>query len=470
MKKIMKQSVVLVYYYLLSISVTFFYQLLITSATEQSASFFPLATIFTLIFFTLLWKNIYSYSFHYYLHKIKKTLIYSGLAAISLTMSLYFVMNLINNKGFLSRLDVVHCFGYFGVLIVTFVIAHIGQFYWIRHLGNLGYFTKKVLVIGNECETFCKDHHFDDIWHCREYAGNLRFNKGWEYNNLPLSKNPAAIEELIYTRNIGGVLIFLDPYHTREKLDPIIAFLSDNAIPYKIFRKGAKLPKLKWGKEYVIHPTIEQKSYSKDSIRYITLKRLLSIFIALYGIIAGLPIWIGIGLAIKLYDKGPVFYISDRVGKNGRHFKFFKFRTMRVDAEKMKAELMKYNERSDGPLFKMKDDPRITPIGKILRKFSIDEFPQLINILKGDMSFIGPRPHLPSEVEHYAPRDYLRLECIPGISGLPQINDRNNISFRDWIELDLKYRKKWSIFLDFSIFFRTIGVALEPLFKKDGGY
>jgi hypothetical protein len=133
------------------------------------------------------------------------------------------------------------------------------------------------------------------------------------------------------------------------------------------------------------------------------------------------------------------------------------------NAESLKKDLVQFNERADGPLFKMKDDPRVTKIGKFLRKTSLDEVPQLLNVLKGEMSFIGPRPQLPEEVVEYSDRDYLRLECIPGISCLPQVYGRDTLNFRDWIELDLQYRKDWSLKMDIQVLLKTIKIVIRPL-------
>ena len=144
---------------------------------------------------------------------------------------------------------------------------------------------------------------------------------------------------------------------------------------------------------------------------------------------------------------------------------------MVIDAEKRKKELLQYNERSDGPLFKMRDDPRITKVGRILRKYSLDEVPQLVNVLKGDLSIVGPRPHLPEEVAAYMGTDYLRLECMPGIVCLPQVNGRNSLSFREWVDYDLKYRHNWSNILDVKIMVQAVRVMLEPLVaRKNPGY
>jgi lipopolysaccharide/colanic/teichoic acid biosynthesis glycosyltransferase len=164
-------------------------------------------------------------------------------------------------------------------------------------------------------------------------------------------------------------------------------------------------------------------------------------------------------LAIQLDGAGPVFYVSERMGRNGRLFLCYKFRTMVVDAELLQEELRSRNER-DEILFKIAGDPRITRVGRILRKYSLDELPQLLNVLRGEMSLIGPRPPLLSEVAKYKPEHLARLTVLPGMTGLWQVHCRNSSSFADYINLDLAYIKQWSLGLDIRILWHTVVVVL----------
>jgi exopolysaccharide biosynthesis polyprenyl glycosylphosphotransferase len=172
------------------------------------------------------------------------------------------------------------------------------------------------------------------------------------------------------------------------------------------------------------------------------------------------PIMLMIALLIKLDSPGPVFYISQRIGKRGRSFSCFKFRTMGVDADKLKISLSAHNERS-GPLFKMQNDPRVTRIGRYLRKFSLDELPQLVNVIRGDMSLVGPRPPIASEVEAYELEHLRRLEVLPGLTGLWQVGARQDPSFDRYVALDLTYVENWSLWLDLKILARTAQVVLR---------
>ena len=159
------------------------------------------------------------------------------------------------------------------------------------------------------------------------------------------------------------------------------------------------------------------------------------------------PFLIVIAIAIKLESQGPVFYASERIGKKGRVFRCYKFRTMVRDAEKRRAEFMHMNER-DGVLFKITNDPRITRLGRILRKYSLDELPQFINVLRGDMSVVGPRPPIASEVMEYKLSHLRRLDVTPGITGLWQVQGRQDPSFDSYVSLDVTYIENWSLWLD----------------------
>ena len=202
-------------------------------------------------------------------------------------------------------------------------------------------------------------------------------------------------------------------------------------------------------------------NYYKPS--HIFLKRMLDIFGALIGLlICGL---VGIVLApIIRKDGGPAIFVQNRVGKNGRIFKFYKFRSMYMDAEERKKELMSQNQMQGG-MFKMDNDPRITPIGRFIRKTSLDELPQFYNVLVGDMSLVGTRPPTVDEFEKYTPSQKRRLSFKPGITGSWQVSGRSNITnFDEVVKLDVEYIDNWSIWSDIKILLKTIVVV----FKKEG--
>lgn len=205
-------------------------------------------------------------------------------------------------------------------------------------------------------------------------------------------------------------------------------------------------------------------------------KRVIDIGFALAVMILGLPFYGLIAVLIKLTSEGPVLFVQDRVGKEGRPFKFYKFRTMLVDnsdaahrsfaAEFIKGRVMQEPSGSQKPVFKMQNDPRVTPIGRFLRKTSLDELPQFINVLKGDMTLVGPRPPLAYELAHYKEWHRGRLAVKPGLTGLWQVSGRSTVPFDEMVMLDLYYIENWSLALDLKIILRTVPVMLFGL----GGY
>ena len=189
-------------------------------------------------------------------------------------------------------------------------------------------------------------------------------------------------------------------------------------------------------------------------------KRLMDIVLSAVGMLLLSPLYLAIAAAVKLSSPGPVFFVQTRVGRYGRYFKFYKFRSMRQDAEAQKAALMARNESKDGVIFKMKDDPRITKVGRFLRRTSLDELPQLWNVFIGDMSLVGPRPPVPSEVLEYTLEDRKRLDVIPGITCLWQIKGRSEIPFNEQVRLDKEYILAPSVWKDIVILFKTIPAIL----------
>jgi exopolysaccharide biosynthesis polyprenyl glycosylphosphotransferase len=218
---------------------------------------------------------------------------------------------------------------------------------------------------------------------------------------------------------------------------------------------------------------INESEVTKESIfikenrnTYVIGKRLFDIILSIVLIILLSPIFLMVGIIIKFDgSRGEVFFKQDRVGINGKTFKIYKFRSMYPDAEKRLEEVKHLNE-IEGHMFKIKKDPRVTNIGRFIRAYSIDELPQIINVLKGDMSLIGPRPPLLREYENYTDYDKKRLSIRPGITGLWQVSGRNSLSFDQMVALDLKYIRELSFMNDLKITFKTIVVIL----KKENAY
>lgn len=190
-------------------------------------------------------------------------------------------------------------------------------------------------------------------------------------------------------------------------------------------------------------------------------KRFFDIVLSAVALVLLLPLFVVVAILIKATSPGPIFFVQIRVGKYGRTFSFYKFRSMYVDAEKRKAELMAQNQSADGVIFKMKKDPRITPIGRFIRKTSIDELPQFLNVLFGDMSLVGPRPPVPSEVSQYTLEDRKRLMVRPGLTCLWQVSGRSDIPFKKQVSLDKEYIRSQSLWKDIVILLRTVPAILS---------
>lgn len=204
------------------------------------------------------------------------------------------------------------------------------------------------------------------------------------------------------------------------------------------------------------HLGIENESTRGFSF-YEVIKRVIDVVCSFVGVLVLSPLFVVIAIIIKFTSKGPVFFSQKRVGRDGKEFKMYKFRSMVVNAEELKEKLAAQNEMS-GPMFKMKDDPRVTKVGKFIRKTSIDELPQLFNVLKGDMSLVGPRPSLPKEVAQFEDWMYKRLEVKPGLTCYWQVSGRNNIDFEDWMKLDIRYVEEKNLWIDIKLICKTVFV------------
>ncbi len=215
----------------------------------------------------------------------------------------------------------------------------------------------------------------------------------------------------------------------------------------------------KHGKE-VSHANMKIKAWNFTVKSTYVVKRAIDILASIAFLVFFSPLFIFTAIWLKLDSPGPLIYRQVRVGLNGRHFNFYKFRSMYIDADARKAALERENESKDGVIFKMKNDPRITRCGRVIRKYSIDEMPQLINVLLGDMSLVGPRPPLPKEVDQYSLDDRKRLQVIPGLTCLWQIQGRSNIPFNQQVQLDKEYIKSHSVWKDFLILVKTIPAVL----------
>ncbi len=306
----------------------------------------------------------------------------------------------------------------------------------------------------------------DDQVHYSEWTIMARYGNSIKSSNdeVPHLGNTSQLGQLIQVHQVKEVIVAL-PAKDYHKVGEVIAQCRLYGVTVTIV---PDLFELKPGETSMREingvPMIVTEKPRLSGLNYV-LKRTIDILGVLAALVlTGLPMLLII-LAIKLDSHGPVIFRQTRVGKYGKLFTFYKFRSMYTDAEARLVELEQYNE-TKGATFKMKNDPRITRVGRFLRRTSLDELPQLFNVLLGQMSLVGPRPGLPRELKNYQPWQHRRLEIMPGITGLWQVNGRSNVSFDEMVKLDIYYSEHWSLMMDIKILFKTVQAVL----KKDGAY
>jgi exopolysaccharide biosynthesis polyprenyl glycosylphosphotransferase len=268
-----------------------------------------------------------------------------------------------------------------------------------------------------------------------------------------------ALAKIAARHQIDLVLVCPSDQVTTGEIHEVIAACDRTGLGVQYFPSFLDLQHLSVGLAFHADRTgLSLHSPPNESLGLLA-KRTLDLVGATAGILALLPVFAACGLAVKLTSPGPMFYRQTRVGKNGATFTCYKFRTMRVGAH-AQQELLRAASTQDGPAFKIPDDPRITRVGRILRKFSLDELPQLLNVLVGDMSLVGPRPPIPSEVEKYTWWQRRRIAVKPGLTCVWQVWGRNRVSFKRWVEMDLYYIDNWSLWLDLKLIAHTFRAVL----------
>jgi exopolysaccharide biosynthesis polyprenyl glycosylphosphotransferase len=291
--------------------------------------------------------------------------------------------------------------------------------------------------------------------------GHLRFADEPIHDRLAADVLGTAgdLEEVLKKHVVAEVFIAGNGDSHRTEMQNCIRVLERFGIPFALpacgFRFGRARPEYERAVAdgYIHYLSVHHKPVQ------LAIKRLFDVAASSVALALLAPLMVSVAVVIKLSSRGAVLFKQQRVGRHGRPFHMLKFRSMVVNAEELKAKLMALNEQA-GPVFKMKRDPRITPIGRFIRKFSIDELPQLINVLRGEMSLVGPRPPVPSEVARYEAWQRRRLSVRPGLTCVWQVSGRNEISFEEWMYLDMQYIDHWSLGQDFQLILKTVPVVL----------
>jgi exopolysaccharide biosynthesis polyprenyl glycosylphosphotransferase len=319
-----------------------------------------------------------------------------------------------------------------------FLMRRLQKFFISKH--NFG--VHKVIVVGGDSVT-------------EKVVNEIENNPASGYRIVKHLINPDVEEVKLAVANPGvDEVILANPNYPAEKVLDLVDFCHENHLIFKF------VPNLyhTLTTNFVIDtfsgvPLVELRRTALDGWGKIA-KRIIDIFSSVFGLVILSPLFLVIAFAIKWESEGPVFVGLERISGN-KKFKLFKFRSMIKDAEKYKKYLLPFNERPEGPLFKMKNDPRVTKVGRFLRRHRLDEFPQLWNVLKGDISLVGPRPHQPDEIAQYQKHHKRVLDIKAGMTGMAQISGSSDLPFEEEVALDTLYIERWSLWQDFKILFLT---------------
>ena len=383
------------------------------------------------------------------------------------SMALFFILFLFN----INEISRGGLFVLSGLCMLFLIVSRSLAYFFIGIIRKKGFDSKNVLIVGSKtraCEVIeaitahpefgyviigCLENAEEDVG--KKVVGDIRVI-GCLENDLKRILLEESIDELIFAM----------PLNVISKGREYVSFAEEIGINIRVLPDW-QLQKMTYHPEtatifydqFVGLPTIALSSIPQKETE-LTIKTVLDYLGAIACLCLLFPAMLMAACAVKLTSQGPVFFKQIRCGLNGRKFMIYKFRTMYSNAEDIKDSLFMLNEQ-DGPAFKIKNDPRVTFIGSFLRKTSIDELPQLFNVLRGQMSLVGPRPPLPSEVEQYKPWHRRRLSMKPGLTCIWQTKARNKMDFETWMKLDLEYIDNWSIILDIKILFMTIPTVLR---------
>lgn len=423
---------------------------------EELTGFAILVGMFTLIFLLSNKEEyLYNVTLFYYLDRIHKKITKSFLIAMIATSALMnYVTDVEKGRKF-----------YFVYLIVAYCLVCVKMFFNkpINRLMQKGY-SPRTAFVGKK-DAFNKFRYFLDktsiqiepVGFIAMQAEELKYSREEEY--IGCLEN---LEELIRTYKLDQIYILQKDGDELPFTQRYVDLCIDMGVTVRLV---VDFYKRRRANSYVstvgTYPVITYHTISLNTFEQV-IKRGMDIIGGLLGVVLFSPFMLIAAIAIKIDSPGPAIFKQTRVGQNGRNFKIYKFRSMYIDAEERKKELMKQNEIQGGVMFKMRDDPRITKVGKVIRKLSIDELPQFFNVLKGDMSLVGTRPPTLDEVEKYKRNQWRRISIKPGITGMWQVNGRSTVhSFDEIVEMDIEYIDQWSLLLDIKIILKTVLVLLN---------
>jgi exopolysaccharide biosynthesis polyprenyl glycosylphosphotransferase len=348
----------------------------------------------------------------------------------------------------------------FVLLIIGRYVSYNGIAWMRRRLGRYHYF----LIVGcgtraHEMATLIEESRgmgLRLVGFVDPNIGGSKLNDWFgRYEIFPLN----LVEKVLEDRVVDEV-VFAVSMQELARLEPVLTHCANVGVKTRVQLEFLPSPYSRIYLENFRDVPLLSLSTAPESELLLLLKRIADIVVAVCSLVLLFPLLVAIASAIRITSPGNVLFRQVRCGLGGRKFTLYKFRSMVNNAEQLKAELHQHNE-TNGPAFKMSSDPRITPVGRMLRRFSLDELPQLWNILRGDMSFVGPRPAIPEEVEKYEPWQRRRLRMRPGLTCIWVLEGRSDVDFHRWIQLDLAYIDNWSLWLDFKIFCRTIPIVIS---------
>lgn len=389
-----------------------------------------------------------------YRHLIKK---YAYVVFLG-TLTLFFIIELLEYDSFTP--NIILKFAILNFLLLT--TLKIASRTIIKYFRRQGFNSRMILLIADESSVpFIKQIiEMDDwgyrIWGIITNSNRVKEEFGDAYTIYSESEN---FSKIIDEKIIDEVFYCKQDFHMND-INRLIAQCREIGVSFHIHNKVLSFHGQQPSISFLNHQFFLSFGNTPSDYVALKIKSAIDYLLTILILILISPVMFAISILIKMEDGGPVFFKQIRVGRHGRLFKCYKFRTMVVNAEELKEKLMSLNEQ-EGPVFKIKNDPRITKVGRFLRKTSLDELPQFFNVLLGDMSIVGPRPPIPSEVEQYDRSLHRRLSITPGITCTWQVSGRNNIPFDKWMEMDMEYIDNWSLSLDLMIILKTFKVLIS---------